>query len=194
MEQILQSSKSYSKWIMVISVVIPVVVAVLLFAPVNLSFEKGGWIQILPTLNAVINSATAVLLLAALAAIKARRTTLHRNLMMTALGLGTLFLLSYVLYHASTVSTVYGDINHDGVLSDAERAEIGGYRTVYLLTLLSHIALSIVVVPFVLFAFYYALTGQFVKHTKIVKYTFPVWLYVSVTGVIVYLMISPYYL
>ncbi len=125
MEQIIQTSKSYSKWITVVSVAIPVVVAVLLFAPVKLSFENGGWIQLLPTLNAVINSATAILLLAALAAIKTRRTTLHRNLMMTALGLGTLFLLSYVLYHASTVSTVYGDINHDGVLSEAERAEIG---------------------------------------------------------------------
>ena len=145
-------------------------------------------------MNAVINSLTAVLLIAALIAIKKKNIRLHRTLMLSALVLGTLFLVSYVIYHASTTSTVFGDVDHDGVLSSAEKAELGSMRGIYLFTLLSHIGLSIVVVPFVLLAFYYALSNQISRHQKIVKYTFPVWLYVSITGVLVYLMISPYYL
>lgn len=114
--------------------------------------------------------------------------------MLTGLLLGSLFLILYVLYHSNSVSVIYGDVNHDGVLDAQERLNVGAFRSVYIFTLLSHIALSIIVVPFVLMSFYFALTEQFDKHKKIVKYTFPIWLYVSVTGVIVYLMISPYYL
>lgn len=193
MSQVLETNKAYLRFIGVISVVIPVVVAVLLFAPVNFLIEGQSWIKLLPEFNALINSITSVLLLSALLAIKAKRVRLHKNLMLTALLMGTLFLVSYVIYHASSTSTVFGDINQDGVLSDAERMDVGTIRVVYLITLLSHIGLSIVVVPFVLLAFYYALSGQIPRHQKIVKYTFPIWLYVSVTGVIVYFMISPYY-
>lgn len=194
MEQVLESNKTYLLVIKIVSVAIPVVVAVLLFAPFNLSLGDQAWVRLLPTVNALINSAAAILLLTALVAIKKKNIKLHRNLMLSALVLGTLFLVSYVIYHASTTSTVFGDLNHDGVLSDVEKQELGGMRGVYLFILLSHIGLSIVVVPFVLLAFYFALTNQIQKHQKIVKYTFPVWLYVSVTGVLVYLMISPYYL
>lgn len=193
MGQVLEINKSYLRWIVVISIAIPLVVAVLLFVPFNLAIDSESWVKELPAFNAVINSITSVLLIAALVAIKAKRIRLHRNLMLTALLMGTIFLVSYVVYHASTISTVYGDLNHDGILSDAEREKLGGMRTVYLITLLSHIGLSILVVPFVLLAFYFALTGQIRRHQKMVKYTFPVWLYVSLTGVIVYFMISPYY-
>lgn len=194
MEQVLESNKTYLRVIQVVSVVIPIVVAILLFAPFNLALGDQAWVKALPGVNAVINSMTAILLVAALIAIKQKNIKLHRNLMLGALVLGTFFLVAYVIYHASTTSTVYGDLNHDGVLDDLERSEIGSMRGVYLFTLLSHIGLSIVVVPFVLLAFYYALSNQISKHQKIVKYTFPVWLYVSVTGVLVYLMISPFYL
>ena len=194
MEQVLESNKTYLQVIKIVSIAIPVVVAILLFAPFNLALGDQAWVRSLPTVNAVINSVTSLLLLAALVAIKRKNITLHRNLMLIALVLGTFFLVSYVIYHASTTSTVFGDINHDGVLSDTEKEELGGMRGVYLFILLSHIGLSIVVVPFVLLAFYFALSNQIKKHQKIVKYTFPVWLYVSVTGVLVYLMISPYYL
>lgn len=194
MEQVLESNKTYLRVIQVVSVLIPIVVAILLFAPFNLALGDQPWVKSLPTANAVINSLTSVLLVAALIAIKGKNIRLHRNLMLSALVLGTLFLVSYVIYHASTTSTVFGDLNHDGVLSDSERGELGSMRGVYLFTLLSHIGLSIVVVPFVLLAFYYALSNQIAKHQKIVKYTFPVWLYVSITGVLVYLMISPYYI
>lgn len=194
MEQVLESNKTYLRIIQIVSVVIPVVVAVLLFAPFNLSLGDQEWVKKLPAANAVINSLTAVLLLAALIAIKRGNIPLHRNLMLSGLVLGTLFLVSYVLYHASTTSTVFGDLNHDGLLDGAEKLTVGSMRSVYIVVLLSHIGLSIVVVPFVLLAFYYALSNQISKHQKIVKYTFPVWLYVSITGVIVYFMISPYYL
>lgn len=194
MEQVLESNKTYLRVIQIVSVVIPVVVAVLLFAPFNLSLGDQGWVRALPGVNAVINSLTAVLLIAALMAIKKKNIRLHRTLMLSALVLGTMFLVSYVIYHASTTSTIFGDVDHDGVLSSAEKAQLGSMRGIYLFTLLSHIGLSIVVVPFVLLAFYYALSNQISRHQKIVKYTFPVWLYVSITGVLVYLMISPYYL
>lgn len=113
--------------------------------------------------------------------------------MSSAFVLGSLFLISYIIYHATIDSTVFGDINGDGIVSEDELAEIGMLRRVYLFVLLSHILLSIVVVPFVLFAFYYSLTDKIEKHKKVVKFTFPIWLYVSITGVIAYLFISPYY-
>ncbi len=194
MERVIESNRTYLRVIQVVSVVIPIAVAVLLFAPFNLTIGDQPWVKALPAVNAVINSATAVLLIAALVAIKKKNIKLHRNLMMSALVLGTIFLVSYIIYHASTTSTVFGDLNHDGVLSEVERTEVGSWRGIYVSLLLSHIGLSIVVVPFVLLAFYYALSNQIPKHQRIVKYTFPVWLYVSVSGVLVYLMISSYYL
>jgi putative membrane protein len=190
MEQLLQADKKYLNLIRVVSILIPVVVAVLLFIPQNL--KLGDWVYNLPHLNALINSMTAILLVAALIAIKQKNIALHKKLNLTALLLGTVFLISYVLYHSSTTSTIYGDLDGNGVLSEQEGAMVE-YRGLYLFFLLSHIALSIVVVPLVLMAFYFALSAQIAKHKKLVKWTFPVWLYVSITGVIVYWMISPYY-
>ena len=118
---------------------------------------------------------------------------LHRSFMFASLILGVFFLISYVLYHSSVESVKFGDINHDGMVSDAELLKVGTSRVIYLVILASHILLSILVVPFVLFAFYYALSDQIERHKKMVKYTYPVWLYVSITGVVVYFMIKPYY-
>lgn len=194
MNPLISSSKSYLRLIVIVSVVIPVAVAVLLFFPLNITVDSQSWVKSLPAFNAVINTLTAALLISAVFAIKAKKVMLHRNLMTAALILGSIFLLSYITYHASSTSVVFGDLDHDGVINPEERAEVGGMRGIYLFILLSHIALSIVVVPFVLLAFYFALSNQVVKHRKLVKFTFPIWLYVSITGVIVYLMISPYYL
>jgi putative membrane protein len=176
-----------------VSVAIPIVVAALLYTPFDLGLD-GAWIKFLPTLNAILNSATAAVLVLALFAIRSGKVKVHSSLMLTGLVLGSLFLVSYVLYHANSDSVIYGDVNHNGSLEPSEVLDAGVMRSIYIFTLLSHIALSIVVVPFVLLAFYYALTNQIPRHRKIVKFTFPVWLYVSVTGVLVYLMISPYYL
>lgn len=187
-----ENSKALKTIIISICVVVPLLVAILSFLPGSAK-DWGIDTSFLPTLNAIINSLTAVLLIAALVAIKNKNITLHKNLMFASLGLGAVFLLSYVAYHATTVSVMYGDSNHDGVLGDAERLAVGGMRTSYLILLASHILLSIVVLPFVLFAVYFALTERIGRHKSIVKFAFPVWLYISISGVLVYYMISPYY-
>lgn len=191
MKAVSEDGGRYVRLISVVSVVIPLAVAVLIFMPTRL--EVGSWVMFLPHLNAVINSATAALLLLGLYFIKKGRIDYHRAMMLSAFVLGALFLVSYIIYHASVPSVVYGDTDGDGVLAEAERVVLGNSRTLYLITLLSHIGLSIVVVPFVLMALYFALSKQNDKHKKVVKFAFPIWLYVSVTGVIVYWMISPFY-
>jgi len=184
--------KQYNGLILAISIIVPVLVAVLLFMPYKISLPIGI-VSILPGLNAVLNSITSVLLIAAVIAIKKKRIIVHKRLMLSAFGLGAIFLISYVLYHAAADSTVFGDLNANGVLDPEEKDAIGSKRGLYVFFLLTHILLAIVVLPFVLYALFNALTEQFDKHKKVVKFAFPIWLYVSVTGVIVYLMISPYY-
>lgn len=188
----LADNRNYLRIIYGVSIAIPAVVTFLILFPGKLSFA-GDWVKLLPGIHATINSVTALILVGAFIAIKKGNITLHRTLMFTALFLGVLFLVSYILYHSSVDSVKFGDIDHDGQLSESELAEMGNSRMVYLAILASHILLSILVVPFVLLAFYYALTDKIVKHKRMVKFTFPVWLYVSITGVIVYYMIKPYY-
>ena len=188
----LTDNKVYLRIIYTVSILIPVVVAFLILFPAKVAMS-GDWIKSLPTVHAAINSITVLTLLGALISIKKGNIVLHRSYMLASLFLGVLFLISYILYHSSQPSVRFGDIDHDGIVSDFEKAEVGMIRLVYLGILASHILLSILVVPFVLFAFYYALTDQIARHRKMVKYTFPVWLYVSITGVVVYFMIKPYY-
>lgn len=187
-----KQDKRYLMLIGIVSLLIPAVVAVLLFVPQT---GKLGDIDvsILPHINAILNSATTACLIIAYFFIKNRNENAHRKLMMTAFVLSSLFLVSYVVYHFQAPSAKFGDINGDGILSEAELTEAGIMRGVYLFILVTHILLASVVVPFVLVAFYFALTRQIARHKKIVKFAFPIWLYVAVTGVIVYLMISPYY-
>lgn len=175
-ETVLNHKKSML-WIRILSVAIPVAVGVLLSLPQKL--ELGNWVYNLPHVIGVVNTLTAVCLILALIAIKSKKISLHKKLNTTALVLGAFFLVCYVIYHASAPSTAYGGE--------------GAIKTIYYFFLISHILLSIGVVPLVLLAFFYAWSNRFDKHKKIVKYTYPIWLYVSVTGVIVYLMISPYY-
>ncbi|WP_375580834.1 DUF420 domain-containing protein [Marivirga tractuosa] len=183
----------YLKLIWVLSIAIPVVVAILIFAPEKIN-GAGDWVYILPHLNATFNSITTIVLLLGLYFIKNKNIKAHKSMMSIAFVLGSLFLVSYVIYHSTADSTIYGDLNNNGVLDDAEKTnELMWWRGLYVGILLPHIVLAAVVVPFVLFAFYYALSDKIEKHKKIVKWTFPIWLIVSVTGVVVYLMISPYY-
>lgn len=191
MSTVVNDASKYVRVIGAVSVVIPIAVAVLIFMPARL--EAGSWVKFLPHLNAVINSATAVLLLAGLYFIKRKKVETHKALMLGAFTLGAVFLVSYIIYHASVPSVVYGDVDGDGLLSEMEKSALGSSRSVYLAVLLSHIGLSAVVVPFVLMALYYSLTKQFDKHRKVVKFGYPIWLYVSISGVVVYWMISPFY-
>jgi putative membrane protein len=188
------NQKSYIKLIWVLSIAIPVVVAILIFAPEKIE-GAGDWVYILPHLNATFNSITTIVLLLGLYFIKQKNIRAHKSMMSIAFTLGSLFLVSYVIYHSTADSTIYGDLNGNGVLDDSEKTkDMMWWRGLYVSILLPHIILAAVVVPFVLFAFYYALNDKIEKHKKIVKWTFPIWLFVSITGVVVYLMISPYYL
>ncbi len=153
----------------------------------------GPWTQVFPHVNAVVNSLTALLLLIAWWSIMQRNVVWHRRCIRGSVLLGVVFLVAYLLYHMSNPSVVYGDVDHDGVLSAAEQAAIRGSRQVYLALLISHIALALFVVWFVLRALFYAELGQFKAHKRVVRWAFPLWLYVSISGVAVYLLIRPYY-
>jgi len=181
-----------NKYIIIIfSVVVPVLIAALFFTIDTAT--NAQWVHSLPLVNASINGANAIVLIMAVYFVKNGNEQFHKLLMKVAFVLGLLFMVSYVTYHSSVPSTVFGDINGDGTLQDIERAEIGGMRTVYIVLLLSHILMAAMALPLILTAFAYALKDNREKHRKIVRFTFPVWLYVSITGVIVYLLISPYY-
>jgi putative membrane protein len=175
-----------------LSVLVPLIVAAL-FIFTKTEANMGPWVYYLPRFNAAVNSATIVLLIAALVMIKKGHEKAHRNLMLTAFALGALFLVSYITYHASVPSTVYGDLNHDHILSQIELQAIGSWRTIYLVLLLSHILVAVSGLPLVLIAVYHGLKGNITSHKKIVRFTFPVWMYISITGVLVYILISPYY-
>lgn len=187
-----QNDTKFTRIIGIISVVVPVLVAVLLFFPQT---GKLGDLDVsfLPHLIAIINSSTVFCLLMALYTIKTKNIAWHRTFMASAFVLSAIFLISYVTYHFQGGHTVFGDIDGDGTLSANELVKVGILRPVYLGLLLSHILLSIVVVPLVLFAFYFAWSNQISRHKKLVKWSYPIWLYVTTTGVIVYFMISPYY-
>ncbi|MCW5518858.1 DUF420 domain-containing protein [Aureitalea sp. L0-47] len=169
------SHKRYTTWIWILSVAIPLAVA-LLFTVRIPGVERLGF---LPPIYATINGLTAILLIVAVIQIKKGNRKTHERLMKLCILLSALFLVMYVAYHMTSDSTPYGG---EGIM-----------RYVYFVVLISHIFLSIGVIPFVLVTYVRALTGNFEKHKKIAKYTFPIWLYVAVTGVIVYIMISPYY-
>ncbi|GAA4837980.1 DUF420 domain-containing protein [Algivirga pacifica] len=192
MESTLEKKERLSMWVIgVLSVAIPVVVAILLFMPKE-NAEIGGF-AILPHLNALINTGSAVCLIAGFIAIKKGQKDWHQTFMVSAFILGSLFLVSYVLFHFFGPQTKYGDLNGDLLVSAEELAALAIPRGVYLVILLSHILLSASVVPLVLLAMYYAWTSNWPKHKKIVKWTWPIWTYVAISGVVVYLMISPFY-
>ncbi len=169
------TKEPYRKVIIVLSVIIPLAVAILFRVPPIPGYD----FSFLPPIYATLNGITAVLLITSYWAIRNKKRELHEVLNKTCIGLSSAFLAMYVAYHLTSEPTPYGG---EGVA-----------RSIYFFVLISHIALSVVVVPFVLFTFSRALSGDFERHRRLAKFTFPIWLYVAVTGVIVYLMISPYY-
>ncbi|RTY71458.1 DUF420 domain-containing protein [Flavobacterium sp. LB2P53] len=185
--------KKYNTLIIAVSVLIPVVVAILFGVKLkDLGYDVAP-LSFLPPIYATTNGVTAILLVAAVVAIKNGKRKLHERLMTGAIALSIAFLVMYVAYHMTSVSAIFGDSNHNLILEDSERVTIGSLRIVYLLILITHIILSIAIIPMVLITYVRALAQNFESHKKISKITFPIWLYVAVTGVIVYLMISPYY-
>ena len=176
----IQNEKKYNKWIVALSVIIPIAVAILFTNKLSDFGFNVKPLTFLPPIYAGINALTAILLVLAFVAIKKKNVVLHEKLMKTAIGCSVIFLLMYVAYHMTSDSTKFGGE--------------GAIRTVYFIILITHIALSIVVIPFVLITYVRAITNNIERHKKIARITFPLWLYVAITGVIVYLMISPYYI
>ena len=168
-------TKKYNKWIVTLSIVIPLTVAILFGIKIDVELPV-----FLPPIYASINALTSIILVVAVWAIKNKKVKLHEKLIKTAIVFSVLFLALYVAYHMTSSSTKFGGV--------------GRLKTVYFIILISHIVLSIAVIPFVLITYVRAITNNIELHKKIAKFTFPLWLYVTISGVVVYLMISPYYL
>jgi len=168
------NAKKYNKWIVILSITIPLVVSILFGVKIDAQLPV-----FLPPIYATINAFTSILLVIAFWAVKNKKVKLHKQLMKSAIVFSGLFLVLYVLYHMTSDSTKFGG---EGML-----------KIVYYFILISHIILSIAVIPFVLITFVRGITNQIELHKKIARFTFPLWLYVTISGVIVYVLIAPYY-
>jgi putative membrane protein len=184
-------AKRLQVWAWVITVAVLFLVG--LMRQVKIPLPEGVDLSFLPPFHATMNAFTAVVLVVALQFIKKGQVKQHRRAIYVAMLLSLLFLLSYVAYHFTTPETLYGDANHDGILTDAEKAATGGMRLFYLVLLLSHIVLAGVSLPFILFTFIRGFTFQVDRHKRMARWVFPVWLYVAITGPICYFMLMPYY-
>ncbi len=175
----------------IFSVVVFLAVSVL--TKIKLNVDLGFDVHVFAAFNAFVNATIAVLLVAALVAVKNGKYLLHKQIMMAALVLSILFLVSYIAHHLLAGEAKFGDADHDGIVTDVEKAVVGGMRTIYFIILITHIILAAIILPFILFTAYRALTAEFPLHKKLAKITWPLWFYVAVTGPIVYWMIKPFY-
>jgi putative membrane protein len=176
MDRVALKEKKFGRLITVVSIVVPLVVALLF----NVKIPNVERLGFLPPIYASINGLTAILLVCAVWAIKNGKRKVHQKLMSTCIGLSVIFLMLYILYHMTAESTTFGG---DGII-----------RYIYFFILISHIALSIIIIPLVLKTYARAYLGKYESHKKLARITFPIWLYVAISGVVVYLMISPYYI
>jgi len=187
------TDKAIFRLVAAISVFVFVVVVILESKILPAPKVVPAWGHLLPLLNAYINGTCSVLLLLSLYFIKKGKVSIHKRINIVAFCLSALFLVSYILFHYLAPETKYGDVNGDHVVSVAEKAAAGSMRVIYLLILVTHIILAAAVLPLILLSFYWGLKMEVQKHKKLVRWTFPIWLYVTVTGVVVYILISPYY-
>lgn len=179
--------------LLIYTVSVVVFAAVVVLSKFKLNIDLGFDVHVFALINAILNSIVSILLIAGLLMAKQKKYEWHKKIMLTAILLSVLFLVSYIAHHLLAGETKSGDLNHDGLLSDEEKLQAGSLRMVYYFLLLTHIPLAAIILPFILFTAYRALTGEFAAHKKLVRITWPVWFYVAVTGVLVYLMIQPYY-
>ncbi len=192
-EPTLKKNDNLAKWLICIFSFVVFAVVVLL-GKFKLTLDLGFNVHIFATLNAFLNACTACLLVGALISVKiSKNFYLHKRLMLTCLILSILFLVSYIAHHLLAAETKFGDTNHDGIVSNEEKLQVSSLRYVYYTILSTHIFLASVILPFILFTAYRGLTGEYPKHKKLARITWPLWFYVAVTGPVVYLMISPYY-
>lgn len=189
----LKKNDKRANWLIaIVSLVIFLVVASLSRIPPP-KFPFDFSVHVFALINSIINSAVAILLVAGLIAIKRRNYILHKNIMLVAIVLSVLFLVFYIGHHLFAGDSKFGDINHDNILTEAEKLAVGSIRYVYYFILITHIILAAIILPFILFTAYRALTGEYSRHRKLARYTWPLWFYIAVTGVVVYWMIVPYY-
>ena len=186
-----QNDKNAKFFIWSVSIIVFIAIAFLTKVKLNLHLNFDP--HIFARLNAIINSIVSVLLVAALFAVKSKHFFLHKKLMLAAIILSALFLISYICHHLLSGETKYGDLNHDGIISTDEKSLAGNMRYIYYFILITHIPLAGIILPFILFTAYRSLSGDYEKHKKLARITWPIWLYVAISGVAVYLMISPYY-
>jgi putative membrane protein len=186
-----KNDRRASVLIIVFSVV--VFAAVILLSRVQVKVDLGFDVHLFARFNAIVNSIVAILLVVALIAVKQNKYLLHKRIMLTAMVLSILFLVSYICHHLFAGDTRFGDLDHNGIVTEAEKLAAGKSRLLYFIILITHIPLAGLILPFILFTAYRALTGEFPRHKKLARITWPIWFYVAVTGVIVYWMISPYY-
>lgn len=188
-----QNDKTVFKIILFVSILICVVVILLNQKVIPVPQHFPEFIYKLPLVNAILNGTCSVLLILSLWAIKKKNILLHKRLNLTAFMLSALFIICYVTAHYFIPDTIFGDTDHSHFLDDNERAAVSGIRPVYLVILLTHIFFAVIVLPLVLLSFYYGLKDDRVKHKRLTRFSYPIWLYVTVTGVVVYALISPYY-
>lgn len=186
-----KNDKKAKSLILVFSVVVFLAVAAL--GGIHLKLDLGFDPHVFATANAVINSMVTILLIAGFVVVRKGNYLLHKKIMITAMVLSVLFLISYIAHHLLAGDTKFGDIDHNGIVTDEEKAAVGSLRLVYYVILITHIPLAAIILPFILFTAYRALIAEFPAHKKLARITWPIWLYVAITGVLVYLMISPYY-
>ncbi len=179
--------------VLIYTVSFVVFAAVVLLSRYKLNINLGFNVHVFAMANAIINSMVTLLLVAGIVAVKQKKYLLHKKIMLAAIVLSILFLVSYIAHHLLAGETRFGDINHDGILSDDEKQQAGVLRIIYYCVLGTHIPLAAIILPFILFTAYRALTGDYEKHKKLARITWPVWFYVAVSGVLIYLWISPYY-
>ena len=168
-------------------------IAIVVLSRTKLEVDPGFDVHVFAFFNACVNSLVSIVLIFAIVAVKQRRYQLHKKLMLAAMILSVAFLVSYVSHHLLAGDTRFGDRNHDNIVDPSELLAVGNRRIIYFIILITHIFLAAVILPFILFTTYRAMIAEWPQHRKIAKITWPIWLYVSITGVVVYLMISPYY-
>jgi putative membrane protein len=192
LEATLTKNDKKAYWLIgIFSVVVFTIVTFLGKYKLNISSDFD--VHIFARINAFINAIVTVLLIAALIAVRNGKYLLHRNIMVGAMVLSVFFLVSYIAHHLLAGEARFGDINHDDIVSAEEKLRVGYLRVVYLVLLATHIVLAAVILPFILFTAYRGLTSEWPAHRKLARYTWPLWLYVAITGPIVYYFISPYY-
>ena len=172
---------------------IVVFIAVALLSKFKLQLDLPFNVHVFALINAIVNSLVAISLIVALIAVKNSNYKLHKNIMLFAIVLSVIFLLSYICHHLLAGETKFGDLNHDNIISADERDQAGSARIFYYIILATHIPLAGIILPFILFTAYRAATGDYQKHKKLARITWPIWLYVAITGVLVYYLIHPYY-